>query len=450
MKAKRPTRRSVSPPSEVGEDVGRRSAISGELRRLRALKDLSQQAVADAVEVRRSTVTQWEASRYPPSAARIRRLDAYFGAGGSLIELAGLDDRDSGKDNDRDGEDDAWRPAAPLEPMGTVAEVFEGVADRLVEGLVRDPRDPANIGWSQSLGGQLPPTPWSTALGLRTLLLLDRVEIDLHEVAQAVGRRQCSGGWSNRDPDVPRPDVTAAVLAMLHRLGGGGADLPAAWSWLAGSVTADERHRPFVLSTMLENLAPIRPDDRLVAELVRLLLDARTDFEGVRLWASNASAEPHRVEPSVAHTARAVVALTIAAARADHPEVADAVAEAFAWLAGDRTDDGITETFRIVRDRRGLDVPVDHFTAAHVVRAFVTSREVVPQRRLEAALDTLWSSYVPAESVWVWKHDGRLPVWMNHDAVMALRAAAFVGQPTPARPERGGFAARPPESGAAQ
>ena len=42
--------------------------------------------------------------------------------------------------------------------------------------------------------------------------------------------------WSNRNRDVPRPEVTAIVLATLSRIGAAGADLDAAWDWLGGIV----------------------------------------------------------------------------------------------------------------------------------------------------------------------------------------------------------------------
>jgi hypothetical protein len=53
---------------------------------------------------------------------------------------------------------------------------------------------------------------------------------------------------------------------------------------------------------------------------------------------------------------------------------------------------------------------------------------------LAGAFDTLWKAYVPTEGLWVWKQDGRLPIWMSHDAVAALRAAALVGFRVPLTP----------------
>lgn len=394
--------------------------FGAELRRLRQAKGVSQQAVADAVGVQRATVTQWETGRFPPAADRLRRLDEYFQTD-ELSAMVG-----------HPGEPVAERPAADA-PGASLAPVFDRLADRFVHALVRDPKDPTRVGWTQSIGRGTRPSPWSTALAVRTLLLLDRLDFDLDGPARTLGRRLHSGGWSNRDVEVPRPEVTAIVLATLSRIGGGGADLDGAWRWLAGafgerSGSADRR-RPFVISVVLENLVQLRPDDPLVAELIKLLLDLRVRDGDVRAWVST----PAAVEPSVAHTARAVAALRSATALADRPDVAEAVDEGVEWLAGDRKDDGVTEILRIDPDTRGLDVPVDHFTSAHVIRALV-GRPEVRRTRLQSAFDALWASYVPAESLWAWLIDGRLPVWMNHDAVVALRAAALAGFSVPHAP----------------
>ncbi|MBB6375233.1 hypothetical protein BKA01_002455 [Pseudonocardia eucalypti] len=395
---------------------------------MRALKGVSQKAVAEVLDVRRPTVAQWESGRFLPSVAKLQQLDEYLGAGGALVALRGPA---------RAGPV-AGSPAHPPAQGPTLAGVFDGVADRLVEGVVHDPDDPSCLGWAHELGPGGRPTPWSTALGVRALLLLDRADVDLSAMARTLGRRQRHGGWSNRTIDLPRPEVTAVVLATLHRIGDGGADLDEAWTRLTDLITPEDQNRPFVLSTVLENVAQIRPGSPLVEELVHRLLAARIDFRGTRAWASIGDQEPDLVEPSAAHTARAIVALRSVSASLDRPEVADAIAEAMEWLATNRNDDGVTEILRADPEHRAWDVPVDHFTSAHVVRALTDAP--VDHQRLAAALATLWSSYVPTERLWVWKHDGRLAVWINHDAIVALRSAAFAGFPSPHHPEN-------PESG---
>jgi transcriptional regulator with XRE-family HTH domain len=397
------------------------TALSEELRRLRAEKGVSQREVADAVGVKRPTVAQWEGNLNRPSAQRVGELDDYFQAGGELLKLAGLDP-------------DAAAPVAAPRSSGTLAQVFHTLGTRLVRAVRRDPNDPEAVGWTQSIDDERRPSPWSTALAVRTLLLLDRVDVDMRQIARTMSRRQHADGWSNRELDVPRPDVTAVVLGTLTRIGrSGNADLGAAWTWLQDKMSAADRRRTFVLSTVLENLAQLDPDHPFVDELVRLLLDGRLADGTHPAWASAAGANPELVQPSVAHTARAIVALRTADAGKPRPEVEDAVGRAVAWLCTERNDDGITENVRVDRDRRDLDVAVDHFTSAHVIRA-LAGRPDVPADRMTGAFDTLWKSYVPTEGLWAWKQDGRLPIWMSHDAVAALRAAALVGFEVPSTP----------------
>jgi transcriptional regulator with XRE-family HTH domain len=390
--------------------------VGRELLRLRTASELSQQRVADAVGVKRATVAQWEAGRFSPAAEKLRRLDELFGSANTLQSLA------------RSGR--AAIATLPLQRPASVArgpslaEVYQKLADRLVAEVIVDGDA---VGWRSVLGSKGRPTPWSTAIAVRTLLLLDRADVDLAKIARTLARRQQARGWSNRALTVPRPDVTAVVLATLSRIGDGGADLEDAWDWLGSAFDPAGRHLTFVLSTALQHLAPLRPESPLVATLVDLLLGLRVDAQGFRAWVANPPPGPHRVEASVAHTARAVVALKAATAHTDRQDVQDAIGEATAFLAADDNDDGVTEIQRIHPEDRTLDVPVEHFTSAHVVRALAGSD--VPRKRLDSALAKLWDSYAPAEGLWVWRLDGRLPLWMNYDAVLALRAVAFADFP---------------------
>ena len=398
--------------------------LAEELRRLRRLKAVSQGVVATAVGVKRATVTQWESGREPQASQKIEALDAYLGADGRLIALGG-------------------EPASAREPFGgspaalgaTVADVFASVGDRLVGELIPDPDGPGGLGWPHNLGaGAARPSPWSTAMGVRTLLLLDRVDVDLAALARTLGGRQHADGWSNRRLDVPRPEVTAVVLAVLSRIGPGGADLNAAWRFLETAIHPPDSTSPFVLSTVLHAVAQLRPESALTRRLVTNLLAARVPFEDVRAWPANPAAGALRVEPSVAHTARAVVALRAAGPAIDGDELTEADEEAVGWLAQPgRSYDGVTEIQRVDPHRRDLDVPVDHLTSAHVIQALAGTGHG-RGGQLEDALAILWDSYVPTENLWAWKQDGRLPMWMTFDAVSALRTAVLAGSPSPHSP----------------
>ena len=398
--------------------------LADELRKRRLSKDVTQEDVAIAVGVKRATVTQWESGRFRPSPQKIADLDAYLGAEGALIALGATPVS-------------AQAPVAgpPETPGATVADVFTGVGDRLVAELIPDPDESDGLGWPHNLGARATrPSPWSTAMGVRTLLLLDRVDVDLAALAATLGARQESDGWSNRRREVPRPDVTAVVLAALSRIGPGGADLDAAWRFLETAIRPPDSTSPFVLSTVLQVVAQLRPESAMTRRLVKGLLDARVPFEDVHAWPANPTPGALRVEPSVAHTARAVVALRAAEPAVDGGDLTEAVEQGVAWLATpERSYDGITEIQRVDEDRRELDVPVDHFTSAHVIQALAGTGHG-RGGRLGDALAVLWDSYIPTENLWAWKQDGRLTMWMNFDAVSALRTAVLAGFPSPHSP----------------
>jgi hypothetical protein len=79
---------------------------------------------------------------------------------------------------------------------------------------------------------------------------------------------------------------------------------------------------------------------------------------------------------------------------------------------------------------KAADVMVNHFTAAWCVRALVGA-DGVPAKRLQDALDTLWSCYDPGHKLWIWRLDAKTPSWMTHDAVAALRSYALTAATSP-------------------
>lgn len=400
-------------PVEAGRSEARADFVA-ELRRRRSEHGLTQQAAAKGMRVQRVTLTQWESGRHLPSSEKAREVDEFFGAGGTLAALA---------EAARTGS-----PARPVRRPQTLADVFRAVGSGLLRHLIRDTAGKP-LGWCHSLGRGTIATPLSTAYCIRTLLLLDDTDVDLHLLAQEVSKRQSGGGWANRAPGDPRPEVTAVVLDAISQLGAG-ANLDGAWRFLESSIDAG-RDRPYVLCAVLETVVRHRPASPLATRLVDDLLAARMEFDRVLLWPANAGADPARVEASLAHTARAVTMLRAAQVTMNRPDVEDAIDQALQWIvARDREDDGTTEILRIERDRRALDVPINHFTSAWVLRALAGS-DGVPGPRIQSALATLWGSYSPQDGLWVWLHDGQLPSWMTFDAVAALRTIAIASFPTP-------------------
>ncbi|MGI9001590.1 MAG: hypothetical protein ACR2GH_07970 [Pseudonocardia sp.] len=279
-------------------------------------------------------------------------------------------------------------------------------------------------------GEEQRPTAWSTAYGIKTMLLLGEPAEDLDGLVRYLEQSRVSGtaGWSIRGPGSTRPEVNAVVVDALARAGAPAASVDEGLMLLAEPLDTFSRSRTFALTTILEVALRLRPDAEFVHRLLDDLLRARLDVDGVALWAEKA-AGGSAVQPSLAHTARAVVVTGLAGSLLDRADASDAAEEALAWVADQDRDDGVTETLRPDPARRAYDVPVRHFTAAWTVRA-IAGVHGVPGPRLRGALHTVWSRYVPSQALWAWG-DGDLPIWMTHDAVMTLRHAALVSLPTP-------------------
>ncbi|HVL84647.1 MAG TPA: helix-turn-helix transcriptional regulator [Pseudonocardia sp.] len=391
-----------------------RQAFGEELRRRRTARKMTQGVAARGLGVQRATLTQWESGTHLPSAEKVRAADDYFGARGALIALA---------DAARTG---AAPHAAPRKL--TLDEVFIAVG-RTLRARLQPAEGDRPPGWCHDLAQRATPTPLSTAYGIRTLLMLDGPGVDLRPLARFIWHRHGEGGWVIRHAGPPRPEATAAMVDALTRVALD-VDLDDAWCGLERSVDDHARAHPFVLCVVLETAARFRPTEPFTAQLVDHLLAARRRFDDAELWPANATVDPRRIEPSMVHTARAVAALRAAQHQLHRDDVAEAVDQAVRWITDTEQDDGVTEVLRPDPANRSADVPINHFTAAWVVRA-LAGHPGVPGPRMNAALQRLWDSYLPDDALWGWKHDGQIPLWMAHDAVAALRAAALAGFPTP-------------------
>jgi transcriptional regulator with XRE-family HTH domain len=392
------------------------SSLGSELQAHRKKRGLTQKAVSEMLGVQRPTLAQWETDKHLPSPEHIHRLDEIYGARGALVALAQAV---------RTGDE----PAAPPQRHESVADVFRHVADALV-ALISPGTDGARPGWAHNLVARTPTTPLSTAFVIRTLQMVDDAQVDLHALGRALVARKGDGGWTNRSVLDGSPEVTAVVLAALARLG--------LLSDVDGSIEQLERgidnfalSRPYILAVVLEALLAIRPDAPLVGRLVDALLDARKPDGDRLVWPANAAAPAGLVEPSPAHTARAAAVLRLALPYVQRPGLDDAVTAAVDWIVERKlADHGVSELLEPVPGVKAADITINHFTAAWCVRA-LAGADGVPARRLQDALDILWSCYSPEHRLWVWRSDGKFPSWMTHDAVAALRAVALTGVSTP-------------------
>ncbi|GLZ34830.1 transcriptional regulator [Lentzea sp. NBRC 105346] len=383
-----------------------------ELKRWRLQRKVTQAQTARAVSVSRATIAQWETGTHLPSAENARLLDIHLNAGQKLVVLA---EKARGPQRQR----------APhmLVAAGeiSVQEAFRKVGQALAAELMFD-EEGRPAGWRHNLQQKdAPRTALSTAYGIKALLIVGDPHVDLHALEHNLRHmRAGSGGWLRQYQQEPRPEITATVLDALFRIGTP-LSVDEALSLMKDSMDGFSRTRPFVLSNVLQTVNRLRPDSPLAASLVEDLLKTRRDFGGVLLWPEKQ--EPglaiHMQEPSVVHTARALVALQSSMHTQDNPELQDAVAQATSWLVDQSDDNGVYE--ELVRSH----LTIRHFTSAWVALALASSSpSQVPVERLSAALKVMWSRYDPDLGLWAWGN-GDLPIWMTHNAVAALQATAY-------------------------
>ncbi len=404
------------------EDVGH------ELRRLRKAVGETQAQIARIIGVARANLTQWESGKYLPSAHNARQLDDHFRAGNALVNL--VEAARSPQDHTMPT---TVADVTVVDTSRSLLQVLHTVGNRLAELLIRD-EGGKPLGWRHNLQKTSGPTALSTAYGINTMLVVGEPYIDLHTLASDLYGMRSNYGWQGRAGG-KRPETTAAIVDALFRVGttmsaDEGLDL------LERSLDPFSRTRPYLLSAVLHTAGRLRPEAPLTDRLIDDLLAARLDFDGTRLWPEKNEAGLVAPEPSVVHTARAVVALRdVLRGRDDRDDLREAADEATQWLI-DRThpDDGVAED--LARPRPDGDgttrIIIRHFTSAWVVQALAGAPSL-PLPRLNLALGSLWDRYDVDQGLWAWG-SGDLPIWQTLDAVSALRAAALAVAAPPLSP----------------
>ena len=396
-----------------GDKIMKLSAVGEAMKARRRAQRLTQLQAATALGISRATLAQWETGKHLPSADNAQAIDDYFGAGGALAELVA---------SARVGVEATEVPTT----RQSLATVFDHVGRKLVDRIVLDDR--GLPGWRHHLQEQQPPTAWSTAYGIKIMLLLGEPAVDLDGLVGYLEQsRVPGGGWSIRSLGRSRPESNAVVVDALARAGAPTASVDEGLALLAEPLDPFSRSRIFTLTTILEVALRLCPDAEFVHRLLDDLLRACLRVDDVALWAEKAW-DGSAVEPSLVHTARAVVVAGLAGSILDRADASDAAEEALAWVVSQDRDIGVTETLR-PDPHRAYDIPIRHFTAAWTVRA-IAGVPGVPGPRLRGALHTMWSRYVPSQALWAWG-DGDLPIWMTHDAVVALRHVALASLLTP-------------------
>lgn len=401
-------------------DVGR------ELRRLRVSAGETQAHTAAAIGVSRANLAQWEGGKYLPSEQNARQLDDHFRSGNALLSLAEAARGPHGQSPV------AFATVNSVETASSLATVFQQVGRSLLARLTRDDQG-RPVGWRHNLQTDRHVTAFSTACGIKAMLLIGEPYVDLTALRTSLldMREAGHGLWVGRTGSL-RPETVALALDALFRIGAPMA-VDEAIDLARRSLDQLSRTRPYLLSTVLQTVLRLRPDDPLADELIDDLLATRLVFDGTPLWPEKKEPGLARPEASVVHTARAVVALRDVTHRSD---VAEAVEQAETWLIGlTRPDDGVTED--LVRPVPGSPattrVLIRHFTSAWVVQALSGAASYVPLARFQNALRTLWERYSPDLGLWAWGN-GDLPIWMTLDSVAALRAAALTLATPPLSP----------------
>ena len=305
-------------------------------------------------------------------------------------------------------------------------QVFHDIAralrSRLIRGASGDPE-----GWPHDLRrGSPPATPQATAYGLLAMVgLSGHLPADLVPVVTHLrGMALPSGGYATRDQVAARPEVTAKVLQALHIVDGT-ADLSAELSALEQTIGDFEKHRPYILATVLECMAELAPESAFTQQVANDLLAARAEYGQYQLWPEKMiDQDPLAAAASVIHTARATRALARLQLVRPSVGVQAAISEASDWLIGQTSLENVSE----ILDRRLPDgaerTYIRHFTAAWIVKALVSAGLPASHPAVSAAVAQLWRRYSYRISLWTYRN-GDVPIWMSADAIDALRLAAL-------------------------
>jgi hypothetical protein len=319
------------------------------------------------------------------------------------------------------------RGSSPL-----LLDEFQRIAGALRGALAVDDHG-RKLGWSHDLRkGPRPHSPLSTSFAIRSLMLIENfLAADLREVVLWLTDVGLShGGYKARSQNQPRPEATATVLGTLQLINGT-ADFGEQFSVMKKGLGAFEKTRPLILSTVLETSAQLGYDSDLTRSLTEDLLAARQSFGSLQLWPEKSEEGRNVPIPSIAHTARAVHALTMARAarpRGQPREALEAEAEAAidmaaAWLAEQDDLGNVSEVVDRTLGEEAERCYVRHFTAAWVVKALVCAGLPVSHPSVSRAMAQIWSYYDYDAALWAWTN-GDLPVWMTLDAIEALRVAS--------------------------
>lgn len=386
-----------------------------------SLRGVSTEDVARHLSVPPAQVSRWVEGAELPAEPDARALDDYLTARGAIASL--VVSIGTQPTLPRSGP-----PPVRLvrQPAVTLLEVFRQVAATLRDRLTRS-EDGTPLGWPHDLQQvSKRVSSVSTAYALRTMVLLEgHLAPDLVPAVENLRSMSSHGGYRTREQAGPRPEITASVLHALHMIDG-----TASFADEMGQMEQDlqefERSRPFILTSMLEASLQLNGSGHLTGLLTESLLTARRPSGNLLLWPERSNPMLLEPAPSVAHTARAVRALSLARLARPDDRVNEAVNQGVAWLLEQRDFGNAGDVIdRPQADGRVESVFTRHFTAAWVARALISSGVPASHPTVSAAVTQIWDSYAgSAAALWKWDN-GELPSWMTFDAIDALWLACL-------------------------
>ncbi len=406
---------------------GTLGALIAELRRAR---DMSQDGLADRLQVSRTIVSAWENDHRRPPADRLAELAEVLGDDGDLARLWAAPD--------------GGAPGPLFEPALSVTALRKDAVDALALYLSTDDAADSQpgYGWRFDLDDTTQSlSALSTAYGLKAMLLAGGRDfrVSLPRIRAMLRRLELpDGGWSaTKLGPVARPEITAVVVSALHDAGEADEYVASRIELLVDAVRTrvegTEPARPYVLTTSLLELSRLELDDEVARRFLDDLVDLSQVDSGERAWPVVVKTSPLATSmPSTVHTASAVCTLAAWARRLDDGRLQNVAEEGRGWLeshADLALDDELIRTDRL--DGGDDFLAVHHFTPAWVVRAVIEAAGDPSTGIAARARREMLSYYVPQTALWRWpRGGGSFPVWMTYHALAALMTwacAAHVG-----------------------
>lgn len=315
---------------------------------------------------------------------------------------------------------------------------YETMLDTVV--TFDDPQLGRLTGWPHFLheaSAGFRPTAYGTAYGLKLALTLGSQDgrLDRAELAETLWKlRRADGGWASRTQGITgRPEVTAVALGALAAAGCDSARLAEAGdvfeAMLAPEADTIAMTSTFVVSSVVRELARIRPQSPRLARLRTILLNGTVQDPGhdsLLCWSTRLDRSGSGI-PSAAHTAMAIVALTrVRQVSGDDNQLRSALAQAVRWLTLHKSLENQTEQIRrFVTADHWESLTVNLFTAAWVARALMgvdTTEIPGADSHLDEAIEYIIKSQ--NNGIWEWR-DGNRPLWMTYQGISTVQAFAL-------------------------